>query len=1058
MAKDLAEMFNKFKESWPGGFGGGIPFDEERIRDWLDESSSIANLIAVDEDGIPVGICELTPHWREKDAAYVGLLGVIQRAKGKKFGKRLLLRSIEKAIEEGMSRVDVHTWSGNLKAMPLYKKVGMFWVPKTSVYMQNYIPLLHQNVLTKEWFDVHEDWYQYQKRELKQEPNDLTVDNMKIYRYRFEDEGDWMEVDIDRYGWGITGISRKIGDEEFTIKAKVDSHDIHMGIENLYILEIENHTEGKKEIEIDVDSFQGLKFMKNFPTSVTIDKGEKKTISREFVVSNEAETYESTHEVSETIDTVIRMDKKEFKLTTGGKVKPAVKVDGSRDLHYLFSGEEKEICFDLKNNTEDELSGRISFETKGEKRTKEFTLESKENSGFSLPIKFDFDENVKYIELTPSIEKEHGLFPMKTYKHPLVNDLDGLLAFAEKEDEVYLVNNELKVDVKLEGGKVVVSDRGRDSELPFELSQQVGPPFGKTQDSMLTYEYDVVQDKKGLQVVMQVESQHKPGIFIKKHVRIQKHSSEVEFWSELENVSDKTLEAASETSTRKWDFETEPYQSKAKVYTPLGDRLVESDPVTDMLSGTLTPTDPEQWKETWTAYEDIGDGAVSGLMWDNKNIKKVKLARGLLNELKSVTRKLEPGDSFKSTRLWISVKKPSLNSLRNTWNRLVGKSEISTHECIYGKVSRKHIEVRLDENILTTGESVNRNVIIDKAVDYPMPGEYTIKSPEYMEVSFGGGRDKIEISKEEDDKEIQLSIDVRVGEETPSCVDNIVVHFSGEMEMDFDLPVIIAKESEIEVEDKVIEGENVLHVDNGEIRFDVLDGFGGNLIRLQDSEGNTYLDDSFPEVGPKSYFENHIGGIEPKFMTPDTFGSFFDIEDVSSKIFIDGIWQGVKVDFKIEKLDDLRGQEFSIRYLTLPGTKLIKIVLVHENPKEREVEWFSELFIDVSLKGSLENTIVECPGEYENFKRKYQKQNFVPPANIDKPWFYFKKEDLSIGGFSVEGSPAYTTVLCNDEINMAFLVANMVSEAMGEEEVEMGIILDVSKDDIEKARRALSSR
>ena len=1059
MAKDVAEMFNKFKESWPGGFGGGIPFDEERVSDWFDESSSIANLIAVDEDGIPVGICELTPHWRETGAAYVGLLGVIQRAKGKKFGKSLLLKSIEKAIQEGIERVDLHTWSGNISAMPLYKKVGMFWVPDTSVYMQDYIPLLHQNELTKEWLDIHDDWYQHQKREIKQEPDEMTTKNMKIYRYRFEAEDDWMEVDIDRYGWGITRISRKIGDEEFTVKARVDSHEIFVGIENRYFIEIVNHTEEKKEIEIEVNPFEGLKFIEDLPSSILVNKGETKIISREFIVNNETEIYESSHKSSETIDTVFNINDKEWKLTTGGKIKPAVEVGTYKDVNYLFSSKEKKINFDLKNNTRKALSGELVFEIDGDEKRKKFTLEKKENTGLSLPIQLDFeDKNVKYIELTPHIEKEDELFPMESYKHPLVNDVDGLLAFAEKEDEVYLINNELKVKGELEGGEIAFSEERRDSELPFELRQQVGPPFGKTRDSTLRYEYDLIEDRKGLHLVIHGESQHKPGVLIKKHIRIQQNCSEVEFWSELENVSDKTINTASETSTRKWGFDIEPYQSKAKLYTPLRNKLIESDPVTGMLSGTLVPTDPEEWEETWTAYEDIADGAVSGLMWSDKNLKKIKLIGGLLNELKSVSKKLEPGESFESTRLWISAKKPSLNSFRETWNRLVGKKNIGPNERFYGKESRKHIDVRLDDNILVAEEKSERTIIIDKAVDYPIPGEYTIRFPEHMSGSFSNGKDKIEISKEEDEKEIRLPFKIDVCEEHPSCVDDLVVHFSGEMELDFDLPVIVKRNGEVEVEEKEVEGGKVLHVDNGEIQFDVLDNFGGNLIRLEDSEANTYLDDRFPEPGPKSYFENHIGGVEPRLITPDSFESFYEIEDVCSEKVSEGKWKGVKVNFTIEKLDDLKGQKFSIKYLTLPGTKLIKIILVHDNPKSREVNWFGEFFIDILLGDSLEGSVVECPGKYEDWKRKHRSQNFMPPANIEKPWFYFKKEDLSIGGFSVEGSPAYSTVLCNDEINMAFLASNLVTEAMGKEEIELGLLLDGSKDDIEKARRALSSK
>ena len=55
MAKEVAELFNSFNEIWPGGFGGAIPYDETRIHDWLDKTSALADLIALDEDEVPVG-------------------------------------------------------------------------------------------------------------------------------------------------------------------------------------------------------------------------------------------------------------------------------------------------------------------------------------------------------------------------------------------------------------------------------------------------------------------------------------------------------------------------------------------------------------------------------------------------------------------------------------------------------------------------------------------------------------------------------------------------------------------------------------------------------------------------------------------------------------------------------------------------------------------------------------------------------------------------------------------------------------------------------------------
>ncbi len=1055
MAEEIAEMFNKFKELWPGGFGGGVPFDEERVKDWMDESSSIADFIAVDENGIPVGHCGLTPHWREDDAAYVYLLGVTPRVQGKRYGKRLLLKTIERAIQEGIKRVDLHTWSGNLNAMPLYKKVGMFWVPDTTVYMQDYIPLLHQNDLTKEWFEIHEDWYAAQERELEQEPDEFSMDDMDVFPYRFEEGEDLLEVDIDRYGWGITAVRKKLGSDELSIKAKVESHDIFMGIENRYTIEVENKTGEDKEIGLDVEPFDGLRFKERFPSSIEVENGERRKVSRAFVVDKEAKTFESAHKIAESIKTDVKIGEKRFTLTTGGRIKPAVEIDSQRDLDKVFSRKEEDVYFDLKNNTERVLSGKIDYDLCGKKDTIEFDLEDKETDGFELPVDIDFQDPVEYVEFTPSIEKEDGYFEMEKYRHPLVKDDNDILAVAEGEDEVYLLNSKMKVKAELEGGDLVIEEGTRGLELPFGLSEEVGPPFGKSQDKTLRFDHEVKREESETQLILRAESRHKPGIQIEKHVKLQKHSEEMEVWLELTNVSKDPIDAAAKLDTQKWDFATSAHQAKAKIYTPLGDKLIESDPVLDMISGTLVTTDPKEWKETWTAYEDVGDGSISGLIWEKRDLKKIKVWNGMLTDLKTVTKELEPEESFELPHVWAAIKKPSVNSFRDTWNRLVGKKNIEPNERMYGKSRRENIEVELDHNILEKGREVQRKILVDKVTDYPLPGEYSLRFEGELDGSFSNGKKRIKITEDEEDQKLELDISIDVPEEMETSVDEFTLHLSGKMELDFQIPVIVKGDGEVTVEEEKREGKKVLHVDNGKISFDVSGELGGNLIGLKDSKGNTYLDDNFPEPEPKSYFENHLGGIEPRLLTPEDLMSFYEIEDVSSKEITENGWRGVEVDFSIEELSALRGQRFTVKYLTLPETEMINITVEHIDPDDREVEWLGEFMFDVLLNGSLEDTRVISSGKYSDHERIQTDEQFAPPANVKEPWFFFERHDQSLGAFAVEDSKAYSSVICNKEINMGFLMARSVSRGLKEEKESFGIILDEPEDKVNIARRAL---
>ncbi|MFD0960511.1 hypothetical protein [Paenibacillus chungangensis] len=45
----------------------------------------------------------------------------------------------------GWPRLDLFTWAGNTKAVPLYKKCGFFWEKKDdSVHLMNFIPTVLQ--------------------------------------------------------------------------------------------------------------------------------------------------------------------------------------------------------------------------------------------------------------------------------------------------------------------------------------------------------------------------------------------------------------------------------------------------------------------------------------------------------------------------------------------------------------------------------------------------------------------------------------------------------------------------------------------------------------------------------------------------------------------------------------------------------------------------------------------------------------------------------------------------------------------------------------------------
>ncbi|MCK5064616.1 MAG: GNAT family N-acetyltransferase [Candidatus Fermentibacteraceae bacterium] len=205
-AQTVATMWAESREGWPPGFLGASEFTAESVEMEEQSSGKLFTVLALEGDRV-VGFCRTTPYGGEPDAAYVALVNVVPDLHGKKIGKRLLLDAVERTAEKGYYRIDLHTWPANLKAMPLYKKTGFFWVPDTMVYMQNYMPFMIGRPEFREFLDG-ESWYDVFERELEGEPDEQrTVSGREIFKYRFVIKDRFFEAVFDRRGRILSGIN-----------------------------------------------------------------------------------------------------------------------------------------------------------------------------------------------------------------------------------------------------------------------------------------------------------------------------------------------------------------------------------------------------------------------------------------------------------------------------------------------------------------------------------------------------------------------------------------------------------------------------------------------------------------------------------------------------------------------------------------------------------------------------------------------------------------------------------------------------------------------------------
>ncbi|MBI2939294.1 MAG: GNAT family N-acetyltransferase [Chloroflexi bacterium] len=194
-APRVAEMWRASQSGWPGGVNHAMVTRdgiERRVRNTRNLAIFLANA-----DGKVVGWCNLTREFSEPQHAYIHVLNVVPEYHGQGIGRDLLRAAFDRAMALGFRRLDLHTWSGNRGAIPLYKRMGFFWTPGTRVKMQNYLPTVLRSHLV-EAFLAGADWYRALRQPTELVEDDHQLDGRPVYAYVFERDQRRLRIVVDR--------------------------------------------------------------------------------------------------------------------------------------------------------------------------------------------------------------------------------------------------------------------------------------------------------------------------------------------------------------------------------------------------------------------------------------------------------------------------------------------------------------------------------------------------------------------------------------------------------------------------------------------------------------------------------------------------------------------------------------------------------------------------------------------------------------------------------------------------------------------------------------------
>lgn len=242
LAKGIAKMWNESRENWGGD---SVITTEQDVKDKEANSTNLHLFLAMVGDEV-AGYCGLSEYREDEGALYIPLLNVHPKYQGLKLGKQLVLKALEKTVELKWPRLDLFTWAGNTKAVPLYKKCGFFWEERDdTVHLMNFIPMVLQIDCLKPFFEKH-DWYTTSQRLIEIKPDGLKDRDHTYYEYKWEAGNEFVRIQFERTGRGIRLIETK----DFLVEMRLPDFKILEKKEHNVTYHVENRKENPVEISL----------------------------------------------------------------------------------------------------------------------------------------------------------------------------------------------------------------------------------------------------------------------------------------------------------------------------------------------------------------------------------------------------------------------------------------------------------------------------------------------------------------------------------------------------------------------------------------------------------------------------------------------------------------------------------------------------------------------------------------------------------------------------------------------------------------------------------------
>ncbi|MFX0122987.1 MAG: GNAT family N-acetyltransferase, partial [Candidatus Hodarchaeota archaeon] len=689
----LADCLNEWSDddSWGGGFGN-TEFTAERIlKEWF--AINQTRRMVVDEKGILQGYCSVDNHWTDEDTMYIELLGVRPSQQKKGFGKGLLLKAVETATQHGKQRLDLHTWAGNLRAVPVYKRTGFMWCPKTSVLMENFMPAILNTGFFKPYFSQN-NWYESRIITVTQKADEFEKYGMKSYFYHFEqDKQNSLIIYIDRHAKEISGFSQTINGEEISVHLVPNLHEVFFGIDSTTAeLRINNKSTRPVEIKGSLIPFKGIRNVSIESIDEIVKAGTEIHIPIEVELNPEVETYILDQAPWKRTDCrlygTFLLDGKEIQLAVGWlPQEPFQVILSDPSIYFGKYTKQVDIPVGFRNVMKDSFDGRVEITGEGLPTPHKVEINSL-GPGDALQTQIEIQRPEKPIVTTwrwkiqfyqQKLNRESALPPV--IRHVSCFTKVGAVAYVNPHKAAIIENEDLRFQFNLKEANQLQFVKSRDvGEFSFwTFGMEIGKPFPAESSEFwqLDRPYEIIYHDSGVSFKQVMFSKvEKPGLQAIRWLNVEGGKPFISTYYEMTNTSNLPIKNIAIRHLSPWRT---PSIFVGKYILPLKSGWLVSDD-SEFNDSFDFPQNAAEYAEPWIAKENqLGFGC--GIIWDPSQVESIRgnPFNGPLIDTKAYT--LQPGETVKLGHFtWVFGRSIALLT-REIWiNEFNGKKSSSIED------------------------------------------------------------------------------------------------------------------------------------------------------------------------------------------------------------------------------------------------------------------------------------------------------------------------------------------------------------------------------------------